>query len=133
MENPNAAASAHQELLAWWVTAGLSLFVIAAVAAVIFGSRAPLVEASASVLPKVNAALNATSAVLLTIGYICIRRRNVAAHKTCMVTAFVVSSLFLITYLVHHHRVGSVPFAGQGWLRALYFSVLIPHVTLSAA
>ena len=48
-----------------------------------------------------------------------------------MTTALVVSSLFLVTYLTHHYRVGSVPFAGEGWLRGAYFSVLIPHVVLA--
>ncbi len=70
--------------------------------------------------------------MLLTVGYACIRQRKVVAHKICMVTAFVVSSLFLVTYLIHHYQVGSVPFSGQGWLRGVYFSLLIPHVVLAA-
>lgn len=128
-----ATGLASEERVAHWVTAGLSLFVVTAVAVVIFGSHGGSPgDARASLLPTVNAILNGTSALLLIVGYVCIRRGSIAAHKTCMLTAFTASSLFLITYLVHHHRVGSVPFAGHGWVRAVYFAVLIPHVTLSA-
>ena len=65
-------------------------------------------------------------------GMFAFAEKKVIAHKTCMATAFVVSSLFLVSYLIHHYRVGAVPFAGEGWLRGLYFSVLIPHVVLAA-
>ena len=123
----------NEELIARWVIIGLSLFVVTAVALVILVFEAAARgEARASILPAINALLNGTSAVLLSVGYLCIRRRKITAHKTCMVTAFVVSSLFLVTYLTHHYQVGSVLFPGQGWLRLVYFSLLIPHVTLAA-
>jgi len=122
----------HRELITGSVIATLSLAVIAGVGFVLLGSPTGTgANTRASVLPAVNALLNGMSAVLLTVGYVCIRRKRVIAHKTCMVTAFVVSSLFLVTYLIHHYRVSSVPFAGEGWLRGVYFSVLIPHVVLA--
>src|SRR5690242_15253074 len=83
-------------------------------------------------LPLVNATLNATSGVLLLAGYVFICRRNVTAHKFCMLTAFLVSTLFLISYLTYHYYVGSVPFVGAGWLRPIYYTILIPHVILAA-
>jgi len=83
-------------------------------------------------LPGVNAILNATSAVLLVIGYLCIRRQLVAAHRACMVTAFGVSTLFLICYLTYHYYYGSTRFSGRGWLRPVYFSILISHIALAA-
>ncbi|OFW08999.1 MAG: hypothetical protein A3H27_15955 [Acidobacteria bacterium RIFCSPLOWO2_02_FULL_59_13] len=85
-----------------------------------------------SALPTLNAFLNGTSAVLLTIGYIFIRLKKVTAHKTCMVTAFGVSSLFLLSYLIHHYRVGSVPFGGTGFMRPVYFTLLVSHIVLAA-
>ncbi len=85
-----------------------------------------------SALPTVNAFLNGTSAVLLTVGYVFIRLKKVTAHKTCMVTAFGVSSLFLISYLIHHYRVGSVLFGGTGFIRPVYFTLLISHIVLAA-
>jgi uncharacterized membrane protein YozB (DUF420 family) len=84
-------------------------------------------------LPTVNAALNATSAVLLASGYRYIRRRQVAAHQRCMIAACVTSTLFLLSYLIYHYNVGSMPFRGQGWVRPIYFTILISHTILAAA
>jgi uncharacterized membrane protein YozB (DUF420 family) len=84
-----------------------------------------------SALPAVNAALNATSAVLLVAGFACIRRRNIGAHRACMIAAFAVSTLFLVSYLVYHAQVGSRPFTGQGPIRTLYFTILISHTILA--
>ncbi len=86
---------------------------------------------SLSLLPTVNAVLNATSALLLVTGYLCIRRRNVVAHKACMVSALLVSTAFLVSYLTYHYQVGSVRFGGRGWVRAVYFSILVSHTILA--
>ncbi len=80
-----------------------------------------------------NALLNGTSAVLLAAGYLCIRRRRIVAHRALMVSAFVVSTLFLCSYIVYHANVGSRPFTGQGWVRPVYFTILISHVLLAFA
>ena len=88
---------------------------------------------SLSDLPALNAALNATSAVLLTTGWFLIRARRIQAHRRCMLAAFTTSSLFLISYVVYHAQVGSKPFPGTGVARVVYFSILIPHVVLAAA
>jgi putative membrane protein len=83
-------------------------------------------------LPAVNATLNATSAVLLASGYRFIRRRQIIAHKRCMLAACATSALFLLSYLTYHYYVGSMPFRGQGWVRLLYFVILISHTVLAA-
>jgi putative membrane protein len=83
-------------------------------------------------LPALNAALNATSAVLLTIGYILIKQRRIAAHRRMMISAVVTSALFLTSYVIYHAQVGSKPFPGTGIARTIYFSILIPHVILAA-
>jgi len=88
---------------------------------------------SVSALPTLNAALNGTCALLLAVGYLFIRRRKVAAHRACMISAFVTSTLFLISYLTYHYHVGSRPFGGQGAIRALYFTILISHTILATA
>ena len=84
-------------------------------------------------LPAVNAALNSLSALLLFAGYRNIRRRNIPAHRACMLAAFAVSTLFLISYLTYHFQVGSVPFRRQGWIRPVYFTILLTHIVLAAA
>ena len=85
-------------------------------------------------LPVLNAILNAASLTLLVTGYVMIRRRHVTAHKRCMIVAFVVSILFLASYLTYRFAVGDKRFGGTGWIRPVYFFViLIPHVILAAA
>jgi uncharacterized membrane protein YozB (DUF420 family) len=84
-------------------------------------------------LPTLDAALNAASAIFLLLGYRFIRRKNVVAHKRCMLTAFALSIAFLCVYLLHHAQVGSVPYRGSGAMRTLYFVLLVPHVMLAAA
>ena len=83
-------------------------------------------------LPTVNATLNTISTVFLTIGFLMIRRRKIVAHRNCMIAAFVVSGLFLTSYLIYHYHAGSTPFEGSGWIRSVYFAVLIPHIILAA-
>jgi uncharacterized membrane protein YozB (DUF420 family) len=83
-------------------------------------------------LPSLNAWLNGCSALLLLSGYVFIRRRNIRAHRTCMLLAFASSMLFLFSYLTYHAQVGSVRFRGSGPVRTLYFSILISHTLLAA-
>lgn len=82
-------------------------------------------------LPTLNAFLNATSAVLLVTGYRFIRQRNLRAHRACMLTAFTVSVLFLLSYLTYHYQAGTTRFSGQGWVRLVYFAILISHTALA--
>jgi uncharacterized membrane protein YozB (DUF420 family) len=83
-------------------------------------------------LPAFNAALNAISAVLLVTGWLFIRRRRIRAHLTSMLLALAASTAFLVSYLYYHAHVGSVRFQGQGWVRPLYFAVLLSHTVLAA-
>ena len=83
-------------------------------------------------LPHLQATLNTISAILLTMGYIYIRNKNTHAHRRCMISALVVSAVFLISYLTYHAAVGYLPFTGQGFIRPIYFTILFTHVTLAA-
>jgi putative membrane protein len=112
----------------------LSLAVVLVVAALLLGhSPGRGGRADVSALPAVNAWLNGASAVLLTAGWAFVRRRRIAAHRACMLGAFCVSVLFLLSYVTYHALAGSRPFAGQGWTRWVYFPILITHVVLAAA
>ena len=86
-----------------------------------------------TVLPTVNAVLNASAAVAMLAGFVAIRRRRVAVHRACMLTAVGLSVLFLCSYLVYHAQVGSRPYGGTGWLRTLYFTILLSHTVLAVA
>jgi uncharacterized membrane protein YozB (DUF420 family) len=82
-------------------------------------------------LPGLNASLNALSAIFLSVGYVFIRQRRIGRHRACMLAALVTSALFLTSYVVYHWQVGSVPFAGQGVVRRVYFAILITHIILA--
>ena len=84
-------------------------------------------------LPAVNATLNGVAGLLLLIGFLLIRSRNINLHRRFMIGAFAASALFLISYVVYHAQVGSVRFTRQGFVRPLYFTILVTHVTLAAA
>ena len=81
--------------------------------------------------PTINACLNATSAILLAAGYRQIRLGRMRRHAACMISACIVSTVFLVSYLAYHARVGSVRFTGQGWTRPVYFAILISHTLLA--
>ncbi len=84
-------------------------------------------------LPTLDASLNALTAVLLLTGFFFIRRKNVRAHKTCMLSAVATSVLFLACYLTYHFFHGVTRFPGRGWARPMYFALLGSHTILAAA
>jgi uncharacterized membrane protein YozB (DUF420 family) len=88
---------------------------------------------SISFLPTLNAMLNATSGILIVIGFILIRRKRIAAHRACMISAVISSCLFLVSYLVYHVGFGAgvTRFTGEGWVRPLYYTILISHTILA--
>jgi putative membrane protein len=83
-------------------------------------------------LPVLNATLNGLAAIFLTAGYVQIRRGRRDVHKRCMLAALVTSALFLVSYVTYHLNVGSRPFPGHGFIRVIYFAILITHVVLAA-
>jgi putative membrane protein len=94
-------------------------------------SVTPGADVDVRFLPAVNACLNATSAVLLSAGWIAIKRRRPDVHRYLMVSAFVSSALFLVSYVAYHYVHGDTRYPGHDWLRPIYFFVLISHVLLS--
>ncbi|OGK98741.1 MAG: hypothetical protein A3E31_03395 [Candidatus Rokubacteria bacterium RIFCSPHIGHO2_12_FULL_73_22] len=132
MSTPDARLT--DERFARRVIAAASVVILVVVGYLLLGHRpqggaAPAVAA----LPLLNACLNATSAALLTAGFVFIRRRLVGLHRACMVAALGVSTLFLVSYVTYHALAGSRPFGGQGWVRPVYFVVLLTHIGLAAA
>ncbi len=83
-------------------------------------------------LPAFNALMNASSALLLGIGYLMIRLKKVYLHQLCMLAAFIGSSVFLVSYVIYHLKVGHVHYAGQGAYRTVYLAVLTSHTFLAA-
>lgn len=87
---------------------------------------------TAADLPGLNAGLNTISTILLTLGFLRIRRGDRAGHQRAMLAAVGTSALFLLSYLVYHAEVGSVPYPLHDWTRPVYFAILVPHVILAA-
>lgn len=128
----NGSVDSADSKFAKQVIYGLSVFVSLAVATVTYLLPQTQAGHEPSALATVNALLNATAGALLVAGLLFIKRRQIQAHRRCMVAAFVTSSIFLVTYLLHHAQVGSVPFRGEGLIRIVYFALLIPHILLAA-
>lgn len=84
-------------------------------------------------LPKLNAVLNSLATVLLASGYLAIRARRITLHKSLMLSAFVTSTLFLISYLVYHYQALHTAFAGPEWLAPPYYAMLVTHIVLAVA
>jgi putative membrane protein len=82
--------------------------------------------------PRLHALLNATSAILLTAGLVCVLRKRIVAHLVCMIAAGVVTSCFLASYLYYHYHAGSVAYPGTGLARTVYFGILLSHTVLAA-
>lgn len=83
-------------------------------------------------LPGVNASLNSLSTVFLVMAILAIRKRDYTAHMRFNLAAFATSTAFLLTYVIYHNAVGHTPYTGEGWIRPVYFSILISHILLSA-
>ena len=83
-------------------------------------------------LATVNAGLNALALTFLASGFFWIRRGDISRHKVSMLCACATSALFLASYLIYHWQVGSVPFTGEGWVRPVYFAILISHIVLAS-
>jgi uncharacterized membrane protein YozB (DUF420 family) len=84
-----------------------------------------------SQLPALNAILNGTAAVLILSGIYLIKTGRRRAHRTAMISAFIASSLFLVSYLTYHAHIGSKHFPGQGTARTIYYSILLTHTVLA--
>jgi len=84
-------------------------------------------------LSTANAVLNCITAILLIFGFKKIKSGNKIAHKNIMIFALIFAALFLISYLIYHYHVGSVPYPYNDWTRPVYFAILIPHVILAGS
>lgn len=106
--------------------------VIPVVVAVLLGVRQKVDLGSwTKILPHVNAVINSLTAILLVIGFLFIQNKNIAAHRRTMTAAFVLGSLFLVSYVLYHLSNESTTFGGEGLIRPIYYFLLISHIVLS--
>jgi putative membrane protein len=118
--------------LIWTVSIAVPLVV-----AILLNPRFPKLPDGAlgfdtAILSLLNACINGTVSVLLVLGFWCIKNKRREAHKKVMLTAFVLSALFLVSYVLYHLSAGHKEFNGTGAVRGVYFFILITHIVLSA-
>jgi len=107
-------------------------FVIPVVVAILLGLRQKVDLGSwTKILPHVNAVINSITAILLIVGFVLIKNKNIIAHRRAMTAAFVLGSLFLVGYVLYHLSNESTPFGGEGLIRPVYYFLLISHIVLS--
>ena len=109
----------------------LAVAVPAIVAVLIFGDKMDFGVGDVSFLPAVNAAINSTVSILLVLGLVFIRRKQIQLHRFVMVAALVLSTLFLVSYVVYHSQAESVPYESAGIDRTIYLFILLSHILLS--
>jgi putative membrane protein len=117
---------------AWGIVLTISTIAITFLFWLIYIKQSPSSHPEyATILPLVNASLNTFSTICIILGIVAIKKQNKKKHMTMMISAFVFSTAFLITYILYHSMFGDVAFTGQGWIRPVYFSVLITHILLT--
>lgn len=126
--SPSSIDSPIAKRVIYGLTVALPL-IVAVVVYLIPSAGAPT---KPSILATLNAIFNGAAGCCLVLGYAFVRQRALKAHKAAMLTAVGFSTAFLVTYVLHHVQVGSVPFTGEGFTRTIYFAVLIPHIILAA-
>ena len=104
--------------------------VIPLVVATLFLIRIPNVD-SLTFLPPIYALINATTAIVLTLAYFAIKRKNIALHERLMKVAIGLSVIFLVMYVAYHMTADPTPYGGSGVLRPTYYVILISHILLS--
>jgi putative membrane protein len=115
-------------LLVYGLSATVCVLVVALMA---FPEALRMEGLSVAALPGFHAVLNGTTAVLLTVGFLLIRAGKVRWHRRAMITAFILSCVFLVSYVLYHSQAPSARFGGEGWVRGTYFAILISHVTMA--
>lgn len=111
----------------------VSAVIVAAVAVLIYFPQAFVAgKLDVSILPKFHAFLNACCSVFLIGSFLAIRQKKYQLHKQLNVTTFLFSSVFLVSYVIYHSQAPATPFGGQGWIRPVYFFILLTHIVLAA-
>lgn len=132
MEGNKVIYPSNERLVFRWVVI-ISVLVPIVVAVLLFmPSKVDLGADWAYFLPHLNAMINTVASVALVLGVIFIKKGNVLYHQTAMTVAFALGALFLVSYVIYHATVESTPFGGEGWVRAVYYFLLITHIILAA-
>jgi putative membrane protein len=129
VNTPSAGGKAERQAI--WIANTLSI-VVPVVVAVLLGVRTKLdLGEWTRMLPHVIGGINALTSLLLIVGWIAVRAKKIAVHRAAMTTAFALGAGFLVCYVTYHLSNPSTRFGGEGWIRVVYYTVLISHIALS--
>lgn len=120
-----------QDRKAFYAIGAISAAALALLFSLVYGTPPAHGPAWVGLLPPVNASLNASTTALMILGVISIKQGHRARHRGFMIAALCSSAIFLVSYLAYHRFHGDTHFGGQGWLRVVYFFILITHILLS--
>lgn len=114
------------------LVATVSSVIVAVVAFLIYKSQGTTeYDESIYILPKLNAVINSSTFLLLILGYVFIRRRNIMAHKAVMISCLVLSVMFLVCYIIYHYSAPHTSFGGEGMIKIIYLFILFSHIALA--
>jgi putative membrane protein len=132
MDSNNLMYSSNEKPMLRWITL-ISILIPIVVAVLLFmPSKVDLGADWPYFLPHLNAVINTAASIALILGVYFIKKGNVRYHQSAMTVAFGFGAVFLVSYVVYHATVESTPFGGEGWVRSLYFFLLITHIVLAA-
>lgn len=132
MSRPVVTTTNHQNTKAFAVIGTISALVLAFLVWLIYVKEGAATHAHwATWLPALNSILNATTTILLILGYRAVKNKNIQVHIRYMMSAVVTSGLFLVSYILYHHFQGDTKFLATGFVRPVYFFILISHIVLS--
>lgn len=123
--------------IAGWLIGSVSMLVVLVVAVLLLTPRGAFLQmmpwgrADVAWLPRLNAGLNGGSALLLTAAYLFIRRHQIKYHRFCTLSAFALSAVFLVSYVIYHAVAGPTRFTGPDWLWPIYLAILISHIVFA--
>lgn len=130
--NRVAYSSSNEKSMLRWITV-ISVLVPIVVAVLLFmPSKVDLGVEWVYFLPHLNAVINSVASVALVAGVFFIKSGNVSYHRTMMTIAFILGAIFLVSYVIYHGAAESTSFGGQGWIRSVYYFLLITHIILAA-
>ncbi len=132
MEHLNQERVEHKKDTLFLLIIGiLSVLIPIVVAILIFMPKEGINNLSYSFIPHLNAIFNSATAICLILGYYFIKNNKKSMHRTMMLSAFVLSSLFLVFYIIYHFNVPSTKYLGTSFLKYIYYFLLLTHILLS--
>jgi len=132
MDSNKLTYASNDKQMLRWITL-ISIVVPIVVAVLLFmPSKVDLGTEWVYFLPHLNAVINTAASIALVLGVVFIKKGNISYHRSAMTSAFGLGAVFLVSYVVYHASAESTTFGGEGWIRPVYYFLLLTHIVLAA-